>query len=153
MTTPSDRLAAPPEAVDDNPVVARLMTRHIVAIVPEATLPIALRLMSTSGVRHLPVFEGARCTGLLVETDALRGLTLVAESGDYDPVLTVRHLCRTAPAVRPHDRRSTAAQRMHDAGIDAALVTDGGQLLGIVTATDLIRSLAHASIQPPGHER
>jgi CBS domain-containing protein len=136
MSNEHGRLDAPPEALDDDPVITGLMTRNIVAIVPEATVMTALQIMAASGVRHLPVFTGPLCIGLLLETDALHGELVTA-----NPRLTVRDVYRIAPTVSPTDRRSTAAQRMHDAAIDAALVTDGNRLLGIVTATDLIRSL------------
>lgn len=149
MTTRQNRLAAPPETVDDAPQIERLMTRSLVAVTPETGIVIATRLMSASGVRHLPVFEGPRCVGLMLETDALHGLRLCAESAAGERLLTVGDLCRPAPMVRPAERRSDAARQMHAAGIDAALVTDGSQVLGIVTATDLIRSLAHDAPPPP----
>ena len=49
---------------------------------------------------------------------------------------------RTAPVVHPDDHRSTAAEQMRATGIDAALVCEGETVVGILTATDLIRSLA-----------
>jgi len=51
-------------------------------------------------------------------------------------------VCRTAPEVHARDRRSTAAARMRDANVDVALVMDGDRLVGIVTSTDLVRSIA-----------
>ena len=37
---------------------------------------------------------------------------------------------------------SAAAQRMLAAGVQRALVTDGGRLAGILTATDILRAVA-----------
>ena len=49
-------------------------------------------------------------------------------------------------AAAPGERRSAAARRMHAAGVDACLVADGERVLGIVTATDVLTSLAAAEL-------
>lgn len=117
------------------------MTHQIVAIVPEADLSVALRIMAARGVRHLPVLVGARCVGLVLEADVAR-LLADAHPEPGVPPQRVEDLCRAVPALEPTASRSAAARSMHAGGIDAVLVTDGERLLGIVTATDLIRSLA-----------
>lgn len=136
-------LAAPPEARDDDPPVSHLMTHRIVGITADVTLSSALSLMAENRVRHLPVFEDARCRGLLFETDVvghlLAGIPAELSAG------SVAHLVRSAAAVPPAARRSEAARRMREEGLDAVLVTERGRLVGIVTATDLIRSLAGPS--------
>lgn len=141
MTARQHRLAAPPETLDDDPAVGEFMTRRIVAIVPEAELSVALQLMVAREVRHLPVFEGERCVGLVLDTDVTRLLAIEHRAPGMPPQ-RVRDVCRQVPAVEPGARRSTVARSMRAGGIDAVLVTDGERLLGIVTATDLIRSLA-----------
>lgn len=128
-------------ALEDDPPVSGLMTHSIIGIVPEATLHVALRLMLSSGVRHLPVLVDGGCAGLVLETDLARAVAARPAALDL-PMLTVGDLCRPAPELSGDDRRSTAAQRMQAAGIDAVLVLAGTRLMGIVTATDLIRSLA-----------
>ena len=140
MTTTA-RLNAQPEAADDEPLVRRDMTRNVVAIVADADLTIASRIMAARRVRHLPVMEGPRCLGLLLEIDVLQALAL-ADNPLVRPPLLAGELCRTAPVVRADDHRSTAAQQMRASGIDAALVCEGDAVVGILTATDLIRSLA-----------
>jgi CBS domain-containing protein len=134
--------AARPEAADDeDPFVADLMTTPVVAIVPDAPLLVALRLLATQRVRHLPVVDGSRCLGIILETDVAHLLAYGPSPTSVPPLYAV-DLCQAAPSVRPHDRRATAAARMRDANVDAALVMDGDRLVGIVTSTDLIRSIA-----------
>lgn len=133
---------ARPADADGDPLVTQLMTHRVVGIVPEAEPMIALRLMATTGLRHLPVLDGGRCMGMVVEVDVLRSLAEHPASALDGPPPPVGELCRPVPRLNTADRRSAAARRMHADGIDAALVTDGDRLLGIVTATDLIRSLA-----------
>lgn len=144
--TSGHHLAARPEVADDDPIVASLMTTPVVAIVPEAPLAVALRLLATRRVRHLPVMDGSHCLGLLLDTDIAHLLAITRQPGDVPPLFAA-DLCRTAPVVSRHDRRSTAAARMRDSNVDAALVMDGDQLVGIVTGTDLVRSIA-ADVAP-----
>jgi CBS domain-containing protein len=149
MTTAVPRLDAPPEAADDEPQVRRLMTPKVVAIVADADLLIASRIMAARRVRHLPVMDGAHCRGLLLEIDVLQALAL-ADNPLVRPPVLAGELCRTVPEVRPGDRRSVAARQMQRAGIDAVLVCDDGSVVGILTATDLVRSLAAEADRPAG---
>ena len=59
--TSTARLNAQPEAADDEPLVRRDMTGNVVAIVADADLLIASRIMAARRVRHLPVMDGPRC--------------------------------------------------------------------------------------------
>lgn len=130
----------PQAGTDTDPVVGELMSRRLVAIVPEATTFVALRLMITTGVRHLPVVSGTRVLGMVTETDLLHALG--DPGGDRRAVVD---LARAAVVVGPAERRGAAARRMYDGGTDVVVVTDGasdGKLVGIVTATDVLRSLA-----------
>jgi CBS domain-containing protein len=134
------RLAAPPEARDDDPPVTALMTSRILGITADASLATALRLMATSGVRHLPVFDGTRCDGLLLEADVVDHL--VAGTPAERATRSIARLVRPAPAITTAARWSDAARGMQRAGTDAVLVTERDRVVGIVTAIDLIRSLA-----------
>ncbi len=137
------RLAAPPETVDDDPPVTAVMTTHLVGITPDAPVSTALRLMAATGVRHLPVLAGRQCLGLVLESDLIR---CVAQGEPLAPgsSLLVGEIARPVEQLPVTARRSDAARRMQADTSDAVLVTDGDRLLGIVTATDLIRSLAAA---------
>jgi CBS domain-containing protein len=145
MTTPSTgapRLAAPPEAIDDDPLVSSVMSREVVAIEAEARLPTALHVMATTGVRHLPVLDRDRCLGMLVETDLVRCLAQDARPFATGATASLRQLYRPAPELPPTARVSDAARHMSADVLDAVLVTEHGRILGIVTATDLVRLLA-----------
>jgi CBS domain-containing protein len=131
------RLTAAPTEQTDGPRLEEFMSHRIVAIVPEATAMVALRLMATTGTRHLPVLAGSDCVGIVTEVDLLHALGEVG--GDLRPVGT---LARPAATLRPSARRAEAARRMTATGTDAVLVADDARLVGIVTATDLLRSLA-----------
>lgn len=144
MTSERDdlSLAARPDSADDDPFVRTFMTHRLLGIVPGAPIRVALRLMADHGVHHLPVMDGPRCAAVVTETDLVRGSVL--------PGATVADVCRPVPAVHPGDRRSATARTMAAAGADAVIVVDGDRVLGLVTATDLVRSLAADPGPVPG---
>jgi len=136
-----NRLDAPPETLDDDPRLSRLMTTHLVGITADASAQVALNLMADAQVRHLPVLDQGTCVGLVVESD----LVLAAAEGQLDrpgAPLTVAALCRPTAMLRADDRRSLAAAIMCETDIDAVLIVDGETLTGLVTSTDVVRSLA-----------
>ena len=135
MTSQRHRLAAPPEALDDDPPIGSVMTPHVVAVAPDAPLRVGLRLMAASNLRHLPVIENSRCLGVVLETDIVRAVAL------GEPQL-LGTLVRALPTVSVDERRSAAARAVLAGDVDAVLVSEGGRLVGIVTTTDLARSLA-----------
>ena len=135
MTAQPRRLAAPPETIGDDPPIGSVMTPHVVAIAPDAPLRTGLRVMAANNIRHLPVIDGSRCLGVVLETDIVRAVAT------GEPQL-LGPLVRALPTVSVDDRRSAAARAVLAGDVDAVLVTNGGRLVGIVTATDLVRSLA-----------
>lgn len=147
----SRRLDAPPETRDTDPLVREIMTTGLVAITADSDLLIAARLLAARSVRHLPVMDGADCRGVLLEIDVIQALA-TANNPMVRPPLVAGALCRPVATVRPTQPRSAAARRMRDTGVDAVLVRAGESVVGILTATDLIRSLA-ADGPGPGPER
>lgn len=145
MTVTTDRrgLAATPETADEDPLLMHLMTSRLVAITADAPCSTALRLMAATGIRHLPVLDGDRCRGVVFEVDLAR-FASSACSPLSRAMLCVGDLTRPAAPLPVTARRSDAARRMQDERGDAVLVSDQGRLVGIVTATDLVRSLATA---------
>ncbi|MEJ3653289.1 CBS domain-containing protein [Actinomycetes bacterium KLBMP 9759] len=129
--------AAPPETLDDDPAVVQIMTRRVVALAPRTDLAVALTLMADRQVRHLPVIDGETCIGILHEIDVVRGIAVGVAAHAM-----VAALARPAPVLDARDRRSVAARRLLDTDSDAAIVTERGAVSGILTATDLVRSLA-----------
>ncbi|WP_433559616.1 CBS domain-containing protein [Pseudonocardia xinjiangensis] len=151
MSTGPERLAAPPETVDEDPPLTALMTTHLLGITADAPLSTALRLMATTGVRHLPVLEGERCRGVVLEVDIARFVARGSGSPDARAAVHVEELTRPVEPLPVTARRSDAARRMQAEHADAVLVVDGARLVGIVTATDIVRSLASVTSPAAGH--
>ena len=127
----------------DDPPITDVMTTRLVGITPDAAVSTALRLMARTGLRHLLVMHGQKCLGMLLEVDLVRcmaqGGALAALTSGWSYV--VGEITRPVEAIPVTARRSDAARRMAN-GAEAVLVTRGDCVLGIVTTSDLIRSLA-----------
>jgi CBS domain-containing protein len=141
MTTDPRRTAAPPETLDDDPPITQLMTRQLVAITHDSSLSTALRLMASTRVRHLPVLDGPRCLGVVAEVDLSRFVAGGSGSPAARARVPVRELTRPVEPLPVTARRSDVARRMQAGYLDAVLVIDRRRLVGIVTTTDLVRSL------------
>ena len=124
--------------LSDQPV-REIMTVEVLGIVPSAPLEVALRMMVEARVHHLPVVDRRGCLGLLYEADVLWRLWSTSDGRRPGCAAVMR---RPAPCVEMSATVRAAVRRMRHAGSDAVLVVDGGQVAGIVTATNLIRLLA-----------
>lgn len=118
----------------------RIDRSHPVLVVEAGTsVGDALRVLREHHVRHLPVVSRGLCVGLAVDVD----LIAAAVDGVEGPV--GRYARRPAPTV-PHDADPrTTARAILEGGLDAAVVVDGGAVVGIVTATDVLVALAAVS--------
>ncbi|MFC5139887.1 CBS domain-containing protein [Actinomycetospora rhizophila] len=129
MTTRASAGTTAPRIDPSRPV--RVVGEHV-------TVAEALRVMRVAGVRHLPVIADGLCVGLLLDRD----LVAAAVDGVTGPV---GHLARRpVPTVEVDATTPRTARAVLAGGLDAALVTDGGVVVGIVTATDALAALAAA---------
>ena len=135
-------LVASPEVHDSDPPVTTVMTRDVVVVAAEARVPTAMQLMASRGVRHMPVVDRGQCVGMLVEADLIRHLARAPGPLNAAVTVTVGELRRPSREIPPTARISEAAHQMSLDVSDAVLVIDQGRVLGIVTATDLVRMLA-----------
>jgi len=101
-------------------------------------------------IHHLPVVRQGRIVGMLSSADAMKlefFMPRVApDTARYlDQRVTIERLMRTPVISATPDTSITgAAERMVEAGVHALPVVDGdGRVLGLVTTTDVIRSLLH----------
>jgi CBS domain-containing protein len=137
---------APPETLDHDPPVRTVMTHRLVAVDPAVPLPTALQLMIAGRVRHLPVFDGGRCVGIVTETDVLRGLA-ACRGPLGSTTLLVEALARRVRIVDPGISLHHAAALMDADKVDVLLVGDDESgPIGILTATDLIHALASTTV-------
>ena len=113
-------------------------SRPVRVVTEDATVAEAVRAMHVAGVHHLPVIAEDRCVGLLVDRD------LIAAVVDGVTGRVGRLARRAVPTVEAGTSAPAMARAVLAGGLEAALVTEHGVLVGIVTATDALVALAHA---------
>jgi acetoin utilization protein AcuB len=111
------------------------MTREIVVVAPEVSVKAAERMMKRLHVRHLPVVSAGRLLGILSDRDLL-------ERREADVSVTCGEAMTPAPITcSPDTSVSRVAALMLEHKIDSVPVVDGGQLVGLVTSSDLLELL------------
>jgi acetoin utilization protein AcuB len=122
------------------PLVRELMSSPVASVDRHATLWRVWELLARTGLRHVAVMDGGRCVGVLCDRDILLHVPLTVEWLRSHRV----HSLLTGPfvTVTPDTPVPLAAGAMHRGGCDAApVVTVDGDLVGILTATDLVAYL------------
>lgn len=116
------------------------MTREVATLEPGTTVEQALLVMRERGVRHLPVVLDGRFAGLV--DDRLVALAHLADGApDRTPVTAL--MTHYVPQVSPDAALPRVARLVRASGCDAVVVMDdGGALVGIVTATDVVVAVA-----------
>lgn len=114
-----------------------LMVSNPITISAHASISEAIELMKINSIRHLPVVsEENLLEGFLTLADLKQGL-IPSMLGD----LNLRDLMITEPiTVGPDDDVEIAAQLIYKHKIGGMPVIDNGQLVGIITATDILRT-------------
>ena len=115
--------------------VEGLMRRDPVTITPLDTLAAAQSLMQRAGVRQLPVVDKGALIGMLSERD-LRAHSGYLERTKVDAAMS-EHLIIASPK----DSAARAARLLLDQKINAVPVVEDARLVGIISRSDLLRSL------------
>ncbi len=127
--------------------VAELMQRDIKTVGSEASLAEAIVSLADAHVSGMPVVDGTgRVVGVLSTTDVL---TAEAEADDPAARQTlfeytaVRDIMTPRPfTIAPGDDIRDAARQMLYADVHRIFVVKGGQVVGIISTTDIVRAVA-----------
>ncbi len=128
--------------------VADIMTANPVTVTPRNAIRTAINLMREGGFRRLPVVDRGKLVGIITDRDLRRAANspYVVREKWYDNFV-LDHIevgtCMTADplTVGPDTTVAEAARLMRDHKIGGLPVVSGGQLVGIVTETDLLNFL------------
>jgi acetoin utilization protein AcuB len=122
-------------------IVSDIMQCCVVTVTPDTTVSEAIRLAGERGIRHLPVLEGDRLVGIVSDRD----LKKVAGETAALALVRVRSIMTTMVfTTAPTFTVEEAARMMMRERISALPVTVAGQLVGIVTETDVVRLFVRA---------
>lgn len=127
--------------------IEHLMTPEPVTIHVDATVAEASKMMSTCGLRHLPVVDaGGRLLGMLSDRDLRGPLVDGGASSGQGPLPgdEVRnYMTRDVIVAALDDELGVVARQIIDRRIGAVPVVDGqGTLRGIISYVDILRRLA-----------
>ena len=134
-----------------NALVKDWMTRDVITIHPETPLPQADQLMAGHKVRRLPVIKEGRLIGIVTRNN-LWGATYtdVVSVNIYDlnyriSQMTIARVMTLDPITISPDAtlgEATALMMKHKIS-GLPVVDEGGQLIGIITESDLFGIMAH----------
>lgn len=124
-------------------MVEHVMSSPILTIAAERSMLDASHMMENHHIRHLCVVEGEEIVGLISVRDLVRSF-VDAESG---PVIELDGVYRPLgvlmatklATIRSEESVLAAAQQMSEKRIGSLLTVEAGELVGIVTESDLIR--------------
>lgn len=130
--------------------VHELMQRQVSTIDEDGTLALAAQLMLWREVRHLPVVAGDRVVGILSERDVLHGYADAA-LGRMARAKDVMH--SPVHHVRPNADIADAAADMTTHKLGCVVVMESGKVVGMLTRTDLLATLAQYPMPEQGTTR
>lgn len=127
---------------------AQLMSNPVIVVAANATLEYAWQLMQEESIKHLPVIDDGSVVGICTQDAILRRVYFDEDNklrGDlYSFVSGVMQDTVVTTAADTDVRQ--VAQVLMSYEIDALLVMENEEVLGIITEKDLINRLAQ---QPP----
>lgn len=117
--------------------ILSLMIPDPITIGASATIVEAIELMKVNSIRHLPVVEGDNILVGFATLADLKQALIPAMMGDID---LKDIIIRKPVTVRPEDDIEIAAQLIYKHKIGGMPVVTGKKLVGIITATDILRA-------------
>jgi CBS domain-containing protein len=116
--------------------VKNMMKKQIISIDVSLTVKEAAKMMEDTGVSCLVITKENTPVGILTERDFVTRITSLDKSSSTS-VQDV--MSRPLITISPSDTAGKLAEVMKEKRIHKVPVIEGNQLVGIVTATDLIR--------------
>lgn len=122
-----------------------IMQKGVLSVSPELGLAEFERLLSDEDISGAPVMgSDEKLIGIASKTDIVRALAEQAgvRLDELAPQLTVEDIMTTeVVTVSPEDGVKEIARCMIDGKLHRVLVTDGDEVLGIVTSFDLLKAV------------
>jgi len=130
-----------------NAPITEIMTRQVVTVEVDTPLPEVHRIVKEHAIHHLPVLREGKLAGIISRTDLERVSFINDPNSEnvveamWDFLRTENLMTRSILTVRSDQTVRDAAEMLKDGRIHALPVTRNGEIVGIVTTTDLVRYL------------
>ncbi|MGE0481751.1 MAG: CBS domain-containing protein [Phycisphaerae bacterium] len=135
--------------------VRELMRAHVISVTSDTPLAEVIDLFRRYRVRHLPVIDNERLKGIISDRDVRRALgwsnVREMQADEEGRLIEVPHIAeqimqsqlRTTTSAAP---ASDALRLMLEHHIHSLPVVDADQLVGIITQTDFIKTIAREQL-------
>lgn len=117
------------------PKAADHMSRDLLTVAPDETLPQVARRMVERDVGAVLVMEGESLAGILTERDVLRAVA----AGIDDDTRVADWMTRDPETMEPEDTTAHAAVLMIHGGFRHLPLVDGQEVVGMLSIRDLMR--------------
>lgn len=128
--------------------VADIYTRNPVVVDPETSAPQARKLMEEHKIRRLPVVDNGKLVGIVTLSDLLKAAPSPATSLSIwelnyllDRVKVKEIMTRDVVTTTPETDLKAVASVMAERKIGGLPVVENGQVVGIITESDVFRAL------------
>jgi acetoin utilization protein AcuB len=122
------------------------MTREVVTLSPQTTAAEALALCREKGIRHLPVMEEGRLAGIVSDRDLRSATPALGDSARAEARQRIQVwgvMVRDVLTAHPEDPIEQAANTMRENKIGCLPVLEAGELVGILTTSDVMEALVY----------
>ena len=128
--------------------VADCMTKNPVTIRPDAGMDEAEKLMDEGHFRRLPVVENGKLVGFFTNRDLLRASPSSATTSDRHEVRTLLAKIKVADVMQKNVISVTDTMTIEEAALilerkkigGLPVLSEGGDLVGIISSTDIFRA-------------
>ena len=139
-------LTVRPAATGDLDAVGTHMTTSPVTVTPDTTVARMRELMNQNRIRSLPVLRDGRVAGMITDRDIT---TLDVTPGAAIALLMTRDVVSVSPRTSVQE----AARLLLECEVDGLPVIDDGQLVGVITRSDLLQIVAKVATGPRSDRR
>ncbi|TSI03081.1 acetoin utilization AcuB family protein [Lysinibacillus sp. BW-2-10] len=123
-------------------IVEEIMNSEVYSLLPTNTVNDAVKLMREKKIRHLPIVDENRSVvGIVTEYDIKNALPscLIEEQSSAVNSSPIENIMIKDPIIgHPLDFVEEVAVTFYESKISCLPIVSGGQLIGIVTTTDLL---------------
>ena len=139
-------------------IVRYLMSTEVTTLAESLSCTRAHHILTSSGFRHAPVMRGERLAGMIAERDLSRALTWEVKSGSWrvaqrqpTPFTVGEVMNRDVVTADPADHVEDVAEQMIRKKISAVPVMEKRKLVGLLTDSDILTTIAKLEEQVRGH--
>ncbi len=125
-------------------LVENVMKRQVITINPLTTITEAMILTEQNRIRHLPVLDGDKLVGIITDRKLKEACPYkIKGEADLDQLKmpVERIMTKDVLTTHPLDYIEDAAKVMYDHKISSLPVLQNNHLVGIITESDILRTL------------